>query len=291
MKDGVRDFWNQTLSELAEVPMDVRSEPAPEHNGREYTTSQVALTSWGGVRIRAWYSVPLDAPRKRFGAIMSVPGYGGIKPIPTQLVQHGYAVLTLHPRAQGISRAEWDLETGTKLTYRVTDKDRYYYRGAYADCVRGIDFLLSREEIDPERIGMWGRSQGGGLTLAASSLDGRLKAAVAEQPFLCNYPLAVEIRTDPYIELNEYLRAHPSERAAVMATLAYFDPLSLAEQITCPILVNIGMKDDICPFQTIMPVFEKIRSQKALMIFPDLEHTPCTDFNNHAKNWLDRYLG
>jgi len=291
-EDDLDNFWKQTLSELAEIPMDAQIETAPEHSGREYTTHLVTLTSWGGIRLRAWYSVPNDYPRGRFSAIMTVPGYSGNKPIPIHLVQQGYAVLTLFPRGQGESLAEWDLEENTKLTYHITDKDRYYYRAGYADCVRGIDFLVARGEVDSERIGMWGRSQGGGLTLVTASLDSRLRAAVAEEPFLCNYPVAIEtVRTSPYVELSDYLNAHPDEREAALTTLAWFDPMSLVERITCPVLVNIGMQDETCPFRTIMPVFENIQCQKALMIYPDLGHSPCTDFNNHAKNWLDLYLG
>lgn len=158
------------------------------------------------------------------------------------------------------------------------------------DCVRGIDFLTSRPETDPDRIGMWSRSQGGGLTLATSSLDGRIRAGVAEEPFLCNYPLAIEVKTNPYVELGEYLSQHPDQKEAALETLAYFDPLNLVEMITRPMLVNIGMKDDVCPYHTIVPVFEGIVSHKALMIYPDLGHSSCADFNNHAKNWLDLYL-
>ena len=47
------------------------------------------------------------------------------------------------------------------------------------DCLRGLDFLCYRQEIDSERLGMWSRSQGGGLTLATAALDLRLKVAVA----------------------------------------------------------------------------------------------------------------
>jgi hypothetical protein len=50
-----------------------------------------------------------------------------------------YATLSLYPRSQGES-AEWQIEHGTRLIYHVTDQERYYYRGAYMDCVRGIDF-------------------------------------------------------------------------------------------------------------------------------------------------------
>ena len=291
-QDALDRFWSETLSELDRVDADVRVEPAPEHSGREYTTSKVTLTSWERIRIRAWYSVPVDAPRGRLAAVMAVPGYSGSKQIPLHLVQAGYAVLTLFPRGQGESLAEWQVEGATKLTHHITDRDGYYYRGAYCDCIRGIDYLQAQDEIDPDRIGMWGRSQGGGLTLATACVDRRLKAAVAEEPFLCNYPVAVEtVRTKPYVELAEYLEAHPSHREAALETLSWYDPITLADRIACPVLVNIGMRDETCPYRTIMPVFEKITCQKALMTYPDLAHSPCTDFNNHAKHWLDRYLG
>ena len=77
----------------------------------------------------------------------------------------------------------------------------------------------------------------------------------------------------------------------MLQTLAYFDPLNLAESIRCPILMDIGMKDPTCPYPTIMPVFEKIPGPKAIHVYPDLNHNPCTDFNAHAKSWLRRYLG
>ncbi len=76
-----------------------------------------------------------------------------------------------------------------------------------------------------------------------------------------------------------------------METLSYFDTMNLADQITCPTLVDIGMKDETCPYRTVMPVFERIPGMKAIHIYPDLDHNPCTDFNAHAMSWLRRYLG
>ena len=57
---------------------------------------------------------------------------------------------------------------------------------------------------------------------------------------------------------------------ASLDTLAYFDPLHLAPFIQCPTLVNIGMRDAVCPASTIMPVFERITAPKALHVYPDL---------------------
>ena len=127
--------------------------------------------------------------------------------------------------------------------------------------------------------------------MATAALDARLRVAVAEEPFLCNYPAAFDITTSPYREQHDYVSQHPERRAAALETVAYFDCLNLAAHTRCPILVNIGMKDEICPYRTVMPVFDRIPGPKALYVYPDLSHSPCTDFNAHAMSWLRRYLG
>lgn len=207
----IQTFWDQTRESLAEVEMDAKVEAVEESDvftmeGRIKTREifQVIMSSFEGRRIRAWYTVPSGQPPPRgWPVVMEVPGYGGTMPLPVHLVQYGYATLSLFPRSQGESLKEWEIEQGTRLVYNITDRDRYYYRGAYMDCVRGLDFICSRPEIDTGRIGVLGFSQGGGLTLATAALDHRVSAAVAGVPWLCNFPVASNITTSPYVELHD----------------------------------------------------------------------------------------
>ena len=97
----IREFWERTRAALDEIPMEPELSPAPELSGREFDTYNVTLTSFGGIKLRGWYSVPKDNPRGQCSAILAVPGYSGSKQIPTQIVLQGYAVLTLFPRSQG----------------------------------------------------------------------------------------------------------------------------------------------------------------------------------------------
>ena len=46
------------------------------------------------------------------------------------------------------------------------------------DGIRGIDYLLTRPEVDPDRIGCCGQSGGGTLTQFLAALDSRIRAAV-----------------------------------------------------------------------------------------------------------------
>ena len=289
-------FWKRTIEELGKELAQSEPKPAmeeaPEQSTRDYRTRRVVLDGFQGRRLRGWYTTPTDPPPAgKFPGVLAVPGYGGGKLIPTYLAISGFAVLTLFPRAQGESLKEWQLEHSTKITYHLTDPEKYYYRGAYMDCLRGLDFLSSQPEVDPNRLGMWSRSQGGGFTLATAALDSRLSVAVAEEPFLCNFPVSIDITTRPYLELHDYAAAHPEQRQAILDTLYYFDTLNLAENISCPTLMDIGMKDETCPYCTIMPVFEKITAPKAIHVYPELGHSPCSDFSAHAMSWLRRYLG
>ena len=293
----IRRFWEQTRKELDQVPVEASLEVVEpdgllmEGRPKHLILHRVVMSSFEGRRIRAWLTLPTGQPPARgWPAVMVLPGYSGITSLPVHLVRYGHATLTLYPRGQGESMAEWQVEHGTRLTYQLTDRNRYYYRGVFMDCIRGLDFLASRPEIDEARLGVWGTSQGGGLTLATAALDHRVQAAVAEIPWLCNFPVAAESTAGPYAELHDYLAEHPEQRKKALATLEYFDPLNLADDITCPVLVNTAVIDEVHPYRTIMPVFERIPSLKSIMVYPDVEHGMHSDFAVHAFAWLDRYL-
>jgi cephalosporin-C deacetylase len=67
--------------------------------------------------------------------------------------------------------------------------------------------------------------------------------------------------TYPYEEINDYLRLHPESRQQVADTVAYFDGINFADKITCPIIVNIGLQDNVCPPETGYALFNRIRAK------------------------------
>ena len=91
--NDIREFWEGTRAVLDKIPIEPKLSPAPELSGREFDTYNVTLTSFSGIKLRGWYSVPKDNPRGKCSAILAVPGYSGSKQIPTHIVLQGYAVL------------------------------------------------------------------------------------------------------------------------------------------------------------------------------------------------------
>jgi cephalosporin-C deacetylase len=76
----------------------------------------------------------------------------------------------------------------------------------------------------------------------------------------------------PYQEINDYLRLHPEREEQVRRTVAYFDGINFAEKIRCPIIVNIGLRDDVCPPETGYAVYDAINSEKRLYPYEDCAH-------------------
>jgi len=88
------------------------------------------------------------------------------------LVKKGFVVFTIDPMGQGERYEYWDVQKD-KPRFRIPDHEHSYSgaqclisgysNGRYFiwDIIRGIDYMLTRKEIDPDRIGMTGRSGGG----------------------------------------------------------------------------------------------------------------------------------
>ncbi|MGX5820902.1 alpha/beta hydrolase family protein [Chitinophaga lutea] len=107
------------------------------------------------------------------------------------LVQKGFIVMAFDPPGQG-ERLQYLTPDGRKSRFKWPTWE-HSYPGAQLflngqtiandmiwDGIRAIDYLVSRPETDPQRIGVTGRSGGGTQTAYIAALDERVKAAAPE---------------------------------------------------------------------------------------------------------------
>ncbi|HHZ92845.1 TPA: hypothetical protein EYN98_33060 [Candidatus Poribacteria bacterium] len=255
------DFWDHLLTQSVEIPLNMTMELVPLRCTPEVEVYDVHYDSLDGVRISGWYCLPRERTEK-LPAIAHMPGYKSDPSIPRKLAQQGYAAFSAAPRGKIRSNHQFNPGYPGLLTYNIVDRNTYAYRGFYIDAVRVIDFLLFRDEVDSKRIGVMGSSQGGGLTIVVSALRPEVKAAVAGAPYLCGFMDAIKLtHTYPYQEIRDYLRLYPEREEAVCNTLSYFDGINFAPRITCPIMIYIGLQDNVCPPETGFAVFDAIVTQ------------------------------
>jgi dienelactone hydrolase len=104
------------------------------------------------------------------------------------LARKGFVVLAYDPVGQGERQQAYDARVGRSLIGGPTEQ--HFSNGAAAilmghsvaryfihDGMRAIDYLVSRSDVDPERIGAIGCSGGGTQTTYIAALDTRVKAA------------------------------------------------------------------------------------------------------------------
>lgn len=254
-------FWDGVQRQARAISLDPEVVPDALRTSADIEVFQVFYTSLEHVRIAGWYCRPTRRPA-RAPAILFLPGYQMDPPIPKEWARKGYIALSVAPRGKLRSNRQFNPGYPNLLTYNLVDRHTYAYRGFYVDSWRGVDFLLSRPEVEPSRIGVTGSSQGGGLTITTAAMRPEVRAAAAGAPYLCGMLDAITLtHTYPYEEINDYLRAHPDSRKVVTDTLAYFDGLNFADKITCPIIVNIGLQDNVCPPETGYALFKAISAR------------------------------
>jgi dienelactone hydrolase len=155
------------------------------------------------------------------------------------------------------------------------------------NCIRSLDYLQSRSEVDGERIGVTGRSGGGAYSWWISALDERIKCAVpvAGITNLQNHVVdgCVEGHCDCMFMVNTY-RWDYAQVAALVAPR--------------PLLISNTDKDRIFPLDGVVDVYSKVRRIYELydkrdhigLQITEGPHKDTQELRVHAFHWFNRFL-
>ena len=276
------DFWAATLAEAAAHDVDVRlSQVVTGLSTVE--VYDVTFRGFAGQDVRAWLRVPAGQTGP-LPAVVQYVGYGGGRGHALESLlwaSAGFAHLHMDTRGQGsgwsVGETPDPAPAGPQvpgvMTRGILDPATYYYRRLYTDAVRAVDAARSLPQVDPERVGVLGGSQGGGLALAVAGLRDDLAAVVAFVPFLCDYPRATRITDSyPYREIADYLKVHRESIERVYRTLSYFDGVNFARRAHTPALFSAALMDATCPPSTVQGAFQAYAVPREMLLW---------EFNGH----------
>ena len=294
MQDDFEAFWQQAKAELAAIPMNAKMTLDEAKSTGARNVYFVEMQSIGNgdsqpVTIRGYYAVP--KAEGTYPVVITQNGYdsNGESQIywPDTNGNPDWIELNISNRGQLINnRDPYKDENafyGDWFAYNFGNKDTYYYRGAYMDVVRSIDFVCSRPEVQQENIFMTGGSQGGAFTIAGAALDGRLNAIAPSIQFMGDFPAYFQVGAWP----ASVARAEQAELGLtdeqMYAFLSYFDTKNLATLVTCPVLTAMGLQDPVCPPRTNFAPYVNFRSEeKQYVVNPECQHeTPAGWYNQY----------
>ena len=147
-------YWQQTLDALAGYPACPEIDVLPLRSTDFATLYGVRLTSLGPYRLFGYLSIPTGAGP--FPAIYYVPKYQSVLEIIPQgtanLQRSRYITFALAGRGQRNADTPYAAMFPGLLTDGIDQAASYIFRGIAADSVRGLQFLLTRRELDSRRV-------------------------------------------------------------------------------------------------------------------------------------------
>jgi cephalosporin-C deacetylase-like acetyl esterase len=251
------------------------------------------MRSLGNIVVRAWYGRPVKTGK--YPAVLTVQGYSTFAMPNWGYQEDDIISLVLNIRGHGNSRdvVNPGYSYPGVLEYFLNDKELYFYRGAYMDCTRAVDFLFSRQEVDTARVAVEGGSQGGALSFATAALNNtRIHYCMPNVPFLSDFKEYFKVASWPGGEMTRYASEHPNfGMYKIYETLSYFDIRNLAGWIRCPLFMACGLKDDVCPPRINFAAYNQVTTPKEYVVYPESGHGLCPEYGILKREKMRANLG
>jgi cephalosporin-C deacetylase len=276
-------YWDRALAEMRAV--DPKVELVPHAVNAPYAECfDLFFTGVRGARVHAKLLRPMK-PKGRHPAVLLFHGYTGHSGEWSDKLKWpalGFTVAALDCRGQGgLSEDAGGVKGNTQRGHIIRGledaPENLLFRHIFLDTAQLARIVMGMPDVDPDRVGACGESQGGGLTLVCAALEPRVKRAFPRFPFLCDYRRVweMDLAKDAYEELCWHFRVrdplHEREEQ-IFTTLGYIDAQHLAPRIKAETRMAVGLMDTVCPPSTQFAAFNKLRCPKDLVIYPDFGH-------------------
>ncbi len=257
--------------------------PGPEHTPKDFGMSyeDVVLTTSDGLKLAAWY-----IPSKNGAAVIVQHGYrntrDGVMDYAQFLSKHEYGVLMMDARAHGASEGEI-------ISFGKSEA---------LDIRAGLDYLLARDDVDPDRIGTLGVSQGAVTVLLATAKYPEIKAVVADSAYASlQDEIATGVKTFtgldpfPFAPLIQFF----AEGEAHMKASDVAPVTHIAEIAPRPIYLIQGGSDTVIPTNSGQRLYDAAGNPKELWFDEKLGHSQAestypAEYEKRISGFFDKYL-
>ena len=300
-------FWAAGKAQLADIEMDAK---LTEIENRSSATRKVYLVEFNSVPdgpegepvvIRGYYCEPQDG--QPHPVLMHFYGYdtqgtkskvdcpyGGSSQYAEFYLSHRGQYLNNRPAGTnpGVEEATVNIY-GDWFAYNFGDKDSYYYRGAFLDCVQAVRFMATRPTSNMSKLFAEGSSQGGALSYACASLcsdEYPFTAIAPNVAFLGDFPDYFKIVGWPAETAKAEAKKKGMTDDEMYAFLSYFDTKNLATKISAAVLASSGLQDGTCPPHTNIAPFNNLltpESDKEYIFAPEMQH-------DYPQGWQTKWM-
>lgn len=276
-------FWDRSLAEMNAI------DPAPVFTPYPFPSKiadmfELRFTSMKGASIYAKFARPKHVDG-RVPAVLHFHGLSGRGMEWNELValaSQGFCVASMDSRGQGGYSEEAGARPGTVYSQPFTrgldgKPEDLMVRDLFLDTAMLARIVMGLDYVDETRVGVFGGSQGGGLSIACAALVPSIKLCAPDEPYMSDYRRVweMDLDKDAYDGLKYYFRfydpTHERENE-IFEKLGYIDIQNLAPRIRAKVFMGTGLRDTICPPSTQFAMFNKLTCEKQVDIYPEFGH-------------------
>lgn len=247
----------------------------PDDYGLPY--EDIVLTTHDEYKLAAWY-----LPSRNHAAIILQHGYPDNRSAMLNhaklFSRHGYGLIMVDLRSQGESQ-------GNTVSFGLNEVH---------DVEAAYQYLLSRPDVNPERIGSLGNSMGGAVVLLHAAQNSGIKAVVADSTYASLQDViasGIENLTSlpafPFAPMIQWF----AEREAGFAA-AQVAPIESIDLISPrAVFLLHGSADELIPVENSQHLFDAAGTPRELWIEPEVGHGKETFINDHADEYESRVVG
>ena len=303
--DDFDEFWQKVRKELDAVPMTAKRTPVAlsKNTAKKVVCYDVQISCAGDKSVSGYICIPKDAKPKSCPAYVSFHG-AGVSSSGKNIGIAQKGLIALDINAHGIENGKpQSFYDNLRKTYYYTtldefrktryslwnkhDRDKYYFKGIYMRLMRALDYVKSLPEWDGKHLIVSGTSQGGAQVIAACGLDKDITFARAGVPSMCDHGACLIGRHSggPKLYTPEEHKANP----AYAKCGSYYESASFAKRIKCPIYINTGFTDIVCPPPSVFAAYNSIPAgvDKHMQTTPDAGHGAA---HTDGKNAINAYI-
>ena len=229
----------------------------------------------------AVYAVKVDCAGNRpVTGYLTIPAQAATKPMPVQVVFHGYGIRPQKAPASGdknkivfnVNAHGYDLNA-TKEYYNKffadiksngkgyafdpvqnSDPEKAYFNGMALRVMRALQYVKTLPEWDGKNLIVFGGSQGGLQTMWAAALDKNVTLAYPSITWCCDLAGHSKLK-----RLNGW-------RPAYVPALDYYDPVFHARRVKCKVIITrAGLGDYVCPPSGLAISYNELKCPKSIL--------------------------
>jgi cephalosporin-C deacetylase-like acetyl esterase len=270
-------FWDAKVQELLKAPTNAALQNGDSgKEGVQYW--KITLDNIRGTHVQGQLARPQTADKL---PAMLIVQWAGIYPLHKDwAVPHaadGWLVLNINAHDLPIDEPEAfykQQNDGPLKNYPAIgndDRETSYFLRMYLGCYQAARYLTERPDWDGKTLIVMGASQGGMQTLVTASLFPKITAALAMVPAGCDDMGPSIGRKGGWP--NWYDQVGGKDPAKVRQAGRYYDVANFVPRIKCPLLVGIGLIDEVCPPEGIFAAIDQVTSPKEIVLMRHSNHT------------------